>query len=435
MEKSRNGFIKSLRYLCVIGVFTVGLMAIVASGGGGGGSGDGAGNGGGTQGKGTIQGVVEDATTQNPIGNASVSVQGMNLNDTTDTQGHYAIADVPEGTQTVVATATGYTSQSKSVNVIANATATVDFSLTPSTATPINYRQEMRDFVQAISSYAKGIKPGFIIIPQNGHELLTENGEETGTLSSDYLRAIDGVGREDLYFGYDDDNVATPESEREYMIAFLDIAEQNGVEVLVTDYCWTESHVDYSYEQNADKGYISFAADHRELDNIPAYPAAPFNVNNADVHSLASAKNFLYLLNSGTFISKSEFVSAIQGTDYDILIIDLFYDGTEQLTTSDVESLKSKANRGTRLAIAYMSIGEAEDYRYYWQNEWEINSPSWLGEENQDWPGNYKVRYWDESWKSIIYGNDNSYLKKIIDAGFDGVYLDIIDAFEYFEGE
>ena len=53
--------------------------------------------------------------------------------------------------------------------------------------------------------------------------------------------------------------------------------------------------------------------------------------------------------------------------------------------------------------------------------------------ENPNWPGNYKVRYWEQSWKDIIYGNDNSYLKKILDAGFDGVYLDIIDAFEYYE--
>ena len=41
-----------------------------------------------------------------------------------------------------------------------------------------DYRQDMRDFVQEISAYAKGIDPGFIIIPQNGHELVTENDEE-----------------------------------------------------------------------------------------------------------------------------------------------------------------------------------------------------------------------------------------------------------------
>jgi len=57
-----------------------------------------------------------------------------------------------------------------------------------------------------------------------------------------------------------------------------------------------------------------------------------------------------------------------------------------------------------------------------------------LEEENPNWEGNYKVRYWEPEWQDIIYGNDSSYLKKILDAGFDGVYLDIIDAFEYFEG-
>ncbi|NPA44475.1 MAG: hypothetical protein GXO49_02970, partial [Chlorobi bacterium] len=81
----------------------------------------------------------------------------------------------------------------------------------------------------------------------------------------------------------------------------------------------------------------------------------------------------------------------------------------------------------------YMSIGEAENYRYYWQEEWNTNKPEWLDKENPDWEGNYKVWYWNKDWQNIIYGNDNSYLKKILDAGFDGVYLDIIDAFEYYE--
>ena len=53
--------------------------------------------------------------------------------------------------------------------------------------------------------------------------------------------------------------------------------------------------------------------------------------------------------------------------------------------------------------------------------------------ENPNWAGNFKVKYWNTEWQNIIYGNDNSYLKKILNAGFDGVYLDIIDAFEYYE--
>jgi cysteinyl-tRNA synthetase len=105
------------------------------------------------------------------------------------------------------------------------------------------------------------------------------------------------------------------------------------------------------------------------------------------------------------------------------------------LRADDVATLKTKANGGNRLVIAYMSIGEAENYRYYWKSEWETNPPSWLAEENLYWLGNYKVRYWDKDWQNIIYGNDDSYLKKILDVGFDGVYLDIIDAFEYFENQ
>ena len=295
-----------------------------------------------------------------------------------------------------------------------------------------DYRQDMRDFVRGISTYAKGLNPNFVVIPQNGHELLTDDGEDTGTPVTTYLKAIDGIGREGLFYGYEDDNVPTPESERDRMIAFMDIAEDNGVEVLVIDYCWTRSFVDDSYAQNAARGYISFAADHRELDDIPAYPADPYNVNDSDVTSLTEAKNFLYLINPGRFPDKDAFLNTVRGTNYDIVIIDLFYDEVA-LTAGEVASLKVKANGGSRLAIAYMSIGEAEDYRYYWRAEWRASPPLWLAEENPEWPGNYKVRYWDGNWQSIIYGSDDSYLNKVLEAGFDGVYLDIIDAFEYFE--
>nr|WP_314467395.1 hypothetical protein [uncultured Campylobacter sp.] len=43
------------------------------------------------------------------------------------------------------------------------------------------------------------------------------------------------------------------------------------------------------------------------------------------------------------------------------------------------------------------------------------------------------MKYWNVDWQKIITENDESYQKKILDAGFDGVYLDIIDAFEHFK--
>ncbi|MNE97806.1 hypothetical protein D3C80_1962160 [compost metagenome] len=80
-----------------------------------------------------------------------------------------------------------------------------------------------------------------------------------------------------------------------------------------------------------------------------------------------------------------------------------------------------------------MSIGEAEDYRYYWDASWNSSKSSWITAGNPDWPGNFKVKYWNEDWQKIIYKNSDSYLSKILTADFDGVYLDIIDGFEYFE--
>lgn len=295
-----------------------------------------------------------------------------------------------------------------------------------------DFRQDMRDFVQRISSYASGFDVDFIVIPQNGHELLSTNGESDGPAASAYMDAISGVGREDLFYGYNDDNVTTPAGERDYMLEFMDLAVANHIEVLVTDYCWTQSYMDDSYTQSYSRGYISFAADHRDLDNIPTYPVTPWNVNTDDIATLADAANFLYLIDPSAYSTRAAFVAALAVTDFDIFILDLFHD-EGQLTSGDVSSLKTRANGGTRLVIAYMSIGEAEDYRDYWQSGWGPGNPTWIQAENPNWKGNYKVRYWEPEWQSIIFGNDDSYLKKIIDAGFDGVYLDIIDAFEYFE--
>ena len=296
-----------------------------------------------------------------------------------------------------------------------------------------DYREDMRNFVEDISSYARSKYTDFIIIPQNAHDLITKNGEISGLSVISYLNAINGLGREELFYGYEDDDEMVEINRSNSMIVFLDLALAYGKKILVTDYCSTQYKIDDSYSNNNSKGYISFAADSRELDRIPFYPVNPYNENSLNITTLSMARNFLYLINPSNYDSKSDFLNAIRQTNYDMVIIDLFFDDTKELTAEDVLSLKTKQNGGTRLIIAYMSIGEAEAYRYYWQPEWEKKPPLWLIEENPDWPENYKVKYWDKQWQEIIYGNDNSYLRKILNAGFDGVYLDLVDAYEYFE--
>lgn len=292
----------------------------------------------------------------------------------------------------------------------------------------LNFREEMRTFVQDISTYAKNIKSNFLIVPQNGQEILTTDSEASGPLATNYINAIDAVGREDLFYGYSGDDVATADADKNFLINFCDIAKNNGKVVLTTDYCSTHSKMDDSYLQNESKGYISFAADHRELDDVPNYPSTIHNENANDIAAIGQVKNFLYLINPSAFSTKQNFLDAIKATNYDLVLIDLYYNEIA-LTSNELTSLKTKANGGARLVICYMSIGEAENYRYYWNS---LNKDL-IYKQNPDWPGNYAVKYWDPAWKSVIYGNDQSYTKKIIDAGFDGVYLDIIEAYEYFE--
>lgn len=296
----------------------------------------------------------------------------------------------------------------------------------------IDRRQEMRQLVTDIAEYSRGLSPGFIIVLQNGQELLTEDGEPEGPLCQPYASSIDGQGREDLYFGYDEDDVPTPPDETDWMVSFLDLAEQNGVEVLVTDYCWTTQHVDSSYAWNQSRGYTSFAADSRDLDRIPAYPPQPWNHDGDPVTALSEAGNFLYLIDDGQYSSVSEFVGQLSATDYDLFILDLFCCG-ESLDRDDLALLGVKPNGQPRLVLCYVSIGEAEDYRWYWDPEWETDPPSWLGPENPQWPGNYLVEYWDPEWAAILYGSDSSYVDMVVTAGFDGVYLDKIDSFEDYE--
>ncbi len=300
------------------------------------------------------------------------------------------------------------------------------------TVSATDYRAEMRNFVQEISEYSKNKKNGFIVIPQNGLELAVS--KNSGNAEKAYINSVDGVGQESIIFGYNKDNVRTPKAASEYLASLCDIFKKHGKRILAIDYCSDKKFMDSSYEINMKQGYISFAASDRLLRTIPAYPESPYNSNAENIINISNAKNFLYLINGEKFSSKTDFINAVKNTDYDLVISDLFQN-EEQFDSFEVAELKTKKNGGKRLTICYMSIGEAEDYRYYWNPKWKRNKPSWLSKENPSWNGNYKVKYWDKEWKSILFGNPNAYLDRIIAAGFDGVYLDIIDAFEYFEAK
>ncbi len=130
-----------------------------------------------------------------------------------------------------------------------------------------------------------------------------------------------------------------------------------------------------------------------------------------------------------------EKIDKIAASPFDMVIIDssMFPDGKEiRLTRTQVESMKKKPDGSRRLVVAYFSAGEAEDFRYYWKSEWNKKRPSWVSKPDKDWKGDYIVQYWRPEWQKIVYGSPDSLIDRILDAGFDGLSIDRVDAYYYF---
>ncbi|WP_297494361.1 MJ1477/TM1410 family putative glycoside hydrolase [Thermococcus sp.] len=121
--------------------------------------------------------------------------------------------------------------------------------------------------------------------------------------------------------------------------------------------------------------------------------------------------------------------NVIVRSGFDLIVMDYSRDGNDETayTRGEIEEIK----KAGVIPVAYLSIGEAEDYRFYWNESWAENPPEWLGPENPEWEGNFAVKYWSDEWKRIVF----TYLDKIIVRGFSGVYLDKVDEFEYWSAK
>jgi cysteinyl-tRNA synthetase len=150
-------------------------------------------------------------------------------------------------------------------------------------------------------------------------------------------------------------------------------------------------------------------------------------------------------------------VDLLAASHYDMLVLeptrtDWSSENREFDTRGMVERLKATLGRdGTRrkLVIAYVDIGEAEDWRWYWtwSKSWPADTPrpaDWpdfiVTHDPDGWEGNYPVAYWRDAWKDIMiygrsqssapYGNYHSALDEVIRDGFDGIYLDWVEGYQ-----
>lgn len=330
---------------------------------------------------------------------------------------------------------------------------------------PSSPRAAMARLVADIKAYAAAKDPAFGLLTNGGTALFVADadngyGPEDATRA---LGAVAGILFEDYFYGYEKDGRPTAASAtgREFQRDVdrnLAMARERGMPLFNIDYTGQSATAARdAHARNAKAGFVGFAADDRELRDVPSTAAR--QAREGACTTLAAASNFVAVLSSSAFDDaphgpRARYLDALRAAPNDLIVIDLSappkFGNRDQaddaadsawesapLTAAEVASLKKKPNGARRLVYCYLSIGEAENYRAYWKPAWKKTSgrPNWIAGENPDWHGNFKVAYWDPAWRRILFGGPDAQLDQILACGFDGAFLDVVDAFEYYEAQ
>ncbi len=214
-----------------------------------------------------------------------------------------------------------------------------------------------------------------------------------------------------------------------FMSDEMDLFEQRGMNhaLWVWDPAWapwSTQVTGFNFRYGPDP-QNAVAVDNELLDAIVARWALntvrPSTLNAAP--ALAAVRYWFYLLDVDL---TWEVVEQIAASEYDLLVLDFI---PSEADNEDYPMAEVIAALEPRRVLAYIDIGEAEDYRRYWQDDWGVGDPEWIVSVDPDgWAGNYPVAYWTAEWQEIWLGDDGA-LQQILDAGFDGVYLDWIEAY------
>lgn len=105
-------------------------------------------------------------------------------------------------------------------------------------------------------------------------------------------------------------------------------------------------------------------------------------------------------------------------SDYDLLILE-----------ADALGPVTKEAKGDRMCLAYMSIGEISQSRWFWPL---VRNKPWLLEENPDWPDARRIDPRSPEWSDLLV---NTIAPALLTAGYDGFLLDNADIGEYLESK
>ncbi len=77
--------------------------------------------------------------------------------------------------------------------------------------------------------------------------------------------------------------------------------------------------------------------------------------------------------------------------------------------------------------VGYISLGEVAKHDPFFS---EIEAKKLLVDENESWPGSFRVRIGDRKWRKFVV---KKLIPRILAMGFDGVFMDTVDTAAYLE--
>lgn len=302
----------------------------------------------------------------------------------------------------------------------------------------LDYRDEMRTFIEKIAREGRGYKRDFIIMMKNGNELLTQVVDIDLLLaapSQGFIRTLDAMLVESLSFGHPTPDTPREEKEQELLLNDIKLAQDADLKVFSLDYAQTPKNINTAYALARKNKLVSYVAPDKGFrnDRIARIPARPYQENAHTVSNINKIKNYVYIDNPSGFGSAGEYALALHNTNFDMIITNIFHRRNTVLGPHNVRSMQFKKTGARRPVIAYMNIGHAQEGAFYWQDSWETGNPSWLLDRVPGHTDLYQVEYWHPSWQQVIFGNNLSFLYGIFKEGYDGVLLDGVEAYKPFE--
>jgi endo-alpha-1,4-polygalactosaminidase (GH114 family) len=315
--------------------------------------------------------------------------------------------------------------------------------------TIINYREELRNNINELASFARKRNRDFIIIVHEGEELLYKSNweyqleaynkarrrgfnvadptflrdirrsspdrpPEVGTTPRFFLRNINALAVNNAFCG-----------DREPVRQGI----RDRIRIISIDRCKNGDAFDEAVQEAGGSNtlFYGFIRPDMAFRRIRNQPIIGENVRN--IFTINDASNISFLIDDSLYREKFDMIEDILNSNFDIVVIRPFFRGTDPFTREEIHSMKLKKSGPKRLIIAMQNITEANDNHYYWNPRWTVNNPSWIRRASFIDNNAVIVEYWNEAWKNIM----SRFFRGIVDSGYDGAFLTGLQNHKYFE--